>query len=99
VVGVVIALAAALVTVVAIEPIAVAAWHGALQAQEPAPVPTASPVPEVAPGEWQVGPSEPGPRHPPRPGERFPAATGAKVLMRHPLPFVTARAGCPCPAQ
>ena len=58
VVGVVIALAAALVTVVAIEPIAVAAWHGALQAQEPAPAPapTGTPVPEVAPGEWQVDP-------------------------------------------
>ena len=57
-VGVAIALAAALATVVAIEPIAVAAWHGALQAQEPAPAPapTGTPVPEVAPGEWQVDP-------------------------------------------
>ena len=57
-VGVAIALAAALATVVAIEPIAVAAWHGALQAQEPSPTPapTGTPVPEVAPGEWQVDP-------------------------------------------
>ena len=57
-VGPAIALAAALVTLVAVEPIAVAAWHGDLQAQEPAPAPapTATPVPEVAPGEWQVDP-------------------------------------------
>jgi Protein of unknown function (DUF4232) len=53
-----IALAAALVAIVAVEPIAEAAWHSDLQAQEPAPepVPTATPVPEIAPGEWQVDP-------------------------------------------
>ena len=58
--GAAIALAVALATIVAVEPIAVAAWHVDLRAQEPelqpAPAPTATPVPEVAPGEWQVDP-------------------------------------------
>jgi hypothetical protein len=44
----------------ALEPISREAWHAALQAEIPEesapPAPTGEPVPEVAPGDWQIDP-------------------------------------------
>ncbi|SDS64666.1 DUF4232 domain-containing protein [Microterricola viridarii] len=53
-----VAVALALVALLALVPAGEDAWHRALAAEEPAPepVPTGTPVPEIAPGEWQLDP-------------------------------------------
>lgn len=60
VVGVVVAVIG-LGATVALEPISREAWRAALQAEIPEeaapPAPTGEPVPEIAPGDWQIDPS------------------------------------------